>query len=174
MSKGAFAVDVTRRDKIIVGIDPGTVSGLAFLDFEGRVIGVAAFKPPDHSLAFEHLTHMQPNYLAIVVEIPVVYPRHPERARSLLRTAYRAGWIEARVSLSAWVGSETHPVTPAAWKGQVPKSIHNERTWKLLSKKEQFLFEQAEFNKGELDDVLDAVGIAKWGFNKWPWKRVKR
>ena len=58
--------------------------------------------------------------------------------------------------------SGTVPVLPKTWKGQVPKTIHNKRVWDALDHDERRLIESAHFTKTELDDVLDAVGLAKW------------
>jgi len=57
--------------------------------------------------------------------------------------------------------------TPREWKGNVPKEIHNDRVLSKLSSKERFSLSQLGVPRGKLHNVIDAVGLAKWGWERF-------
>ena len=147
----------------VIAVDPGAVSGLAAL-YNGQLCYVSALHATD-LLDASVMWHI-PAWpeIHIVWEKPEVYAnRRKSRPESLLTTAFRAGRLVAMLELSyTSVRPTIVPVLPKTWKGQVPKDIHNDRVHGALAPAEHQILNRAGFTKTELDDVLDAIGLAKW------------
>lgn len=161
-----------------VGIDPGATSGIAVLDATGVLCLVIAGTPEEIRDYYRRMP--VPHYRTVrgvVVEIPQVYRRDPTKASALITTAYRAGQLVMLVDHrhgGDWMAPVISKVLPRQWKGQVPKAIHNARVKAALTPPERALLDAAKFTKGQMDDVLDAIGLAKWGFKnrKKAWERT--
>jgi hypothetical protein len=78
-----------------------------------------------------------------------VYPSRKINAADLIEVAILSGIFLA--AFFHYGKPELYMPTPAQWKGQVPKRIHNERIRKLTGT------EETNHN------VLDAIGLALWG-----------
>lgn len=94
----------------------------------------------------------------VIVEVPDRRWRGTER--DVMDLAAAAGFYAGRLS----TGGAGHTfVTPQAWKGQVPKTIHHTRIRAALGDAEVAHLPRA---KGELVHVLDAVGIGLWALGR--------
>ncbi len=56
-------------------------------------------------------------------------------------------------------------VEPSAWKGQVPKDIHNERVMDSLTEDEKNAITWAK-QKALCHNIIDAIGLGKWRLGK--------
>jgi len=57
--------------------------------------------------------------------------------------------------------------TPREWKGNTPKGIHNDRVISKLLNKERAALYSLGVPKGKLHNVIDAIGLAKWGYERF-------
>jgi hypothetical protein len=96
----------------------------------------------------------------IVVERPVIYPDRRERDNDIVDLALTAGIVGG--ALAAAGGVLLTP-TPRAWKGSVPKHVHNERTAARCPAAVELV---NELPKGQRNHVYDAVGLALWGMER--------
>ncbi len=82
---------VTRRDHVIVGIDPGTTTAVALTDFDGSVLDVWSSRTADTAEVIEWIVeHGRPAVVAADVE-PM-----PETVEKIRRSFDAAGWIPER------------------------------------------------------------------------------
>jgi hypothetical protein len=98
----------------------------------------------------------------IVCEIPQVYRTGLQKGDQgdLIAVALVAG---ACLSCAAVATA----VRPQAWKGQVPKEIHNERVLKRVEREAASVFaELMKIPKTKRHNVIDAVGIGQWYFDR--------
>jgi len=160
---------------LYIGIDPGEVTGIAAVSYWGELAGVLAYRPKTHSpvqmynalLGWLHGTRL--SQLSLTWERPTIRGQEMNKAGSLITTGYRAGLAVGMVQYFF----ERHglvvtcqDVVPYDWKGQTPKYQHNRWVRKSLSDEERRRIDEAGFTKAESDDILDAIGIAKWAANK--------
>jgi hypothetical protein len=92
----------------------------------------------------------------LVIEIP-----HPGRGRAsrqdINALSERVGAIVERVHAPQVVR-----VSPIAWKGAVPKEIHNRRVLASLTPAEQVILADAQIPRSYVHNVIDAIGLWKW------------
>ncbi len=82
---------VTRRDRVIVGIDPGTTTAVALTDLDGTVLDVWSSRTADTAEVIEWvIEHGRPVIVAADVE-PM-----PETVEKIRRSFDAAGWIPER------------------------------------------------------------------------------
>lgn len=143
----------------IVAIDPGKHAGIAW--FEGGLLVRAMLVDPDESEPLR-CPFVRPWFA--VVELPCHQRGDtPARTNDLFKTAFRAGRLVERTGARA-----NHTISPHAWKGNVPKDLHNERVLKKLSAAEREIVYAACTQDGKrvavglLNNVIDAVGIGLW------------
>jgi hypothetical protein len=74
-----------------------------------------------------------------------------------------AGVVGACTALLSW--DEVVGVLPKAWKGQVPKEVHNARILKALSHEERNMVELS-CAPSLVHNVIDSVGLGLWFLNK--------
>lgn len=115
-----------------------------------RVAAACAFGRPD----------------VLVMEYPQAYRRERgskgEDPNDLISVGCVAGAILATVrSLQFYL------VYPAAWKGQVPKDIHNERVRKRLSSAELSILGTVR-PASKVHNAIDAIGIGLWYLGRLP------
>jgi hypothetical protein len=143
----------------LVAVDPGRHAGLAwFLD--ARLTDCALVNPDDRVQLDGPLwiPHMA------VIELPC-HERGdtPARTNDLFKTSFRAGRLAERCGARM-----VQTVSPHAWKGSVPKDLHNERVLKRLSQAEREIVYAACTHDGKrvsvslLNNVIDAVGLGLW------------
>lgn len=121
--------------------DPG-VGYAGFASFSERLLAAAHLDNSAAVCAYGHMVG--------IVEAPE-HTWKPEK--DILRLARAAGEIGGRYSNRLYV-------TPAEWKGSVPKGIHQKQhILPRLTEAERALLPT---KKGDLVHVLDAVGIGLW------------
>jgi predicted RNase H-like nuclease (RuvC/YqgF family) len=82
---------VTRRDHVVVGIDPGTTTAVALTDLDGSVLDVWSSRTADTAAVIEWIIeHGRPVVIAADVE-PM-----PETVEKIRRSFDAAGWIPER------------------------------------------------------------------------------
>jgi len=146
---------------VIGALDPGKLGcGLALLDdadsllfasyVRGRAWAVAAFQECNVTLA--------PEKSRFVIERPQVYTRDKSRGdpADLIEVALAAGaWARE----AARLGFAVELVAPAAWKGQLPKSVCHERARAALSSAELERVPAIARTRGGTD-MWDAITLA--------------
>ena len=137
-----------------LGIDPGLSTGWAVLDATGGLVSCGRGE------AFPCLSNRQ-----AVIEKPQVYQRQKKRVdpNNLITLAIRVGRYQERLEAA---GVRVELVLPTTWKGQIDKERHHLRVHAALNEHERTLVEK--FGKAgddsRVDDVWDAVALAKWAF----------
>jgi len=141
----------------VVGIDPGVTTGFAW--FVNGQLSRAFAWPFDEFIAAPPWTEREP--MDVVVEFPKWRQNWREEIDDLLGLAEKVGRIE-----QFYVMQRKHVqlVWPHAWKGSVPKEIHNQRVVKTLTAEEVALLPKRPRSKKNPYDhnMLDGVGIALW------------
>lgn len=184
------------RAGLVLGIDPGTSqkkgSALAFLRADtGALVHAALVRVPkgEHwleqlavlrRLAWQALTDetgLPPGppdarLRAVTIELPQVYDRRNTGEQKIDPNDL----VELGALAGAWaaVAREVCPtaaidlVRPAIWKGQTPKDVVERQLRDQLTAAEITIVERAA-PASLLDNVWDAVGIARWA-----WRRMAR
>lgn len=131
----------------MIAIDPG-VGYYAFAIFGVRC---SLIEPgiTDHTEPVPATPYLGP----MVIESQYIARTSRVRTDDVIALAHAAGRISANYPDARWV-------LPATWKGSVPKREHQKRIRAALSPDEAQLL--VEFNKGELKQILDAVGLGLW------------
>lgn len=93
-----------------------------------------------------------------IIEKPQVYRNSLVRQGDIVDLAISAGRISAQYSHTSWV-------LPAAWKGQVPKAVHQRKIAKQIS------IDLSSWTKEELSHILDAIGLGLYAKEQgiYPW-----
>lgn len=141
---------------ILVTIDPGRSSGIAWWDLEASALLSVRSVDPDRLTYGALRSSSLSTVTRIVWERPVFRGGRGVTAPvdDLVTLAYRAGVI-----VGALVSWQTHPpvvesITPAGWKGQTPKDVSHARIRAALREDERALIPARAPG-----DVWDAVGI---------------
>lgn len=159
----------------IIGIDPGknytgvtildtylikeaacgfgvTLCGCYLYDGKGRDLGVNV-DGQAHQIR-ECVATFQPD--EVIIEKPQIYSKGKARPNDILDLALMAGALGA-------CGMPCTFVTPARWKGQVKKHIHNARILEKLPNLHEAL---AGLAKGKHEHIIDAAGLALWSIER--------
>ena len=152
-----------------MGIDPG-LKGVACAVLDARGVVQDAFfsraRGPKRDpqtwnsfchLAFDRCLQTAGQPLLVVIENPIVYTRGGAPAEDLMPIANVVGILLCQFMQLKHAAVKT--VYPAEWKGQVPKTVHQGRIAKTLTEEEIQRLDTTF--KGEMVDILDAIGIAK-------------
>jgi len=143
----------------ILAVDPGKHAN-AYARFNKGVL--TRVEKTLHDDAIYFMQHGEDFFwnTTVVIEGQQVYKTTPNPA-SIIDVAHGAG----RAMLIAEFFVSPHElVLPRIWKGQVPKKIHQERILSKLTNTELALLKP--FNKGQLKDIIDAIGIGLWWLKK--------
>ena len=88
--------------------------------------------------------------IPMAIELPAIWAGGEADVRDIIDLSVGAGRVADRAGQVTWY--------PAAfWKGQQPKKAHHKKIKAELKPAEVRLLEA--FNKGELDHIMDAIGI---------------
>jgi len=146
----------------LLSIDPGVKTVAWALFRKGYLVDVQLSRAKSLE---EQIGGLQlPEAVAkVVIEVPQVYASSP-RAEDLIRLAMVAG---ACLKEAGRYGHEIEAllVKPHAWKGTVPKDIHNKRVLKRLDRQERSLVEDVN-PKSLRHNAIDAVGIGLWALGR--------
>lgn len=136
---------------MILGIDPGVDTGWAIVDEKAALQSCGLGYIPD-DLA-------QRAFSLVIIEKPQIYPNTGvKQANDLIGLATMVGRYSERFRQNP-----ISLVLPHTWKGSVPKEIHNRRVLSKLDKVELYLLNAVKCPKSKQHNVIDAVGLAKWG-----------
>ena len=143
---------------MIVCIDPGTTCiGIAvFSESQNALVSCDLVRGEDWIDTFNRLPDFE-NLETLVIEDPRIYPVSKARANDLMKLAKSVGAIVAKVDAKF-----TKLVTPATWKGSVPKRIHQKRILRALTAEEKTILNKCPCPKSLLHNTIDAVGIGLW------------
>lgn len=123
----------------------------------------------DHVLGpvYEHLggpprvVHPVVHPLRVLVELPREYDEDKaERAKDLFLVAATAGALVMAFNLPH---TTAEFVRPPEWKGQLPKPVHHQRAWAVLTGAEQGRVFATTKNR---HNVLDAVAMGLWALRR--------
>lgn len=136
---------------MILAIDPGTHTGWAL--FKDSLLVACGLGDPRTSTA-----HVMRDITDVIIEHPVIYSGGRTRnPNDVLKVAVNAG---------EWAGTYRQKalvryVTPQAWKGSVPKDVHQPRILAKLAPKEAEVLEASlrRVAKSKHNNVVDAVGL---------------
>lgn len=139
----------------LLAVDPGANTGFATFDPHGKLqeFGCA---PPE---VIKRKMHLVPRFM--IIETPEVYAGGQANANNLITLAIRIGGL---IEYFETQRAQVTTVLPRNWKGSTPKLIFCNRTFEKLWKghKEKIL----TFPKSKQHDVLDAIGLGMWFFNR--------
>ena len=146
-----------------LALDPGAKGGWA-LSFRGAIVacGLVRVDKGETMRRFGNLSW-------IVCEDQQLYPsditalgpaRAAKKARDLIVLARRAQAL-CDQALGGQPGAKVTWVLPHAWKGSVPKGIHNERVLVRLTDQERALVHGCT-TPALVNNVIDAVGLNLW------------
>lgn len=147
----------------LLAIDPGVV-GLGWANFCGGVLRSAGLiehlLPDGLGQLLGRFRLMGVLGMTVVVEIPQVYPQRLQKGdpNDLISVALVAG-VAAAVFLPYCT---PRFVKPHAWKGTVPKDIHNRRIEAALDENERKVLLASTKLKSKRHNVTDAVGLGLW------------
>jgi Holliday junction resolvasome RuvABC endonuclease subunit len=172
---------------IFLGIDPDTKhTGLAVVkatplsrmhtEFEVLKVGVAEAKG---RLVQDRLVEMAMeidlfvdgifrmfDVNSCVVEWQKLRPNKEKNPNAILDLTGVAGMAVA----ACWQeGGKVHTPIPSEWKGTVDKQIHQKRILKAITLNTECGFKQLK--RTHLSHVVDAIGLAMWGFEKFKLTR---
>lgn len=163
---------------MILAIDPGsTCAGWSTwratgatvgkpLDFALDACGLLRYTSTEEAVAQARRLHADHGVLVgrVVVELPQVYSQRHWKGdpNDLILVAATAGVIVGALGLKpvSWV-------KPHAWKGTVPKNVHNARVLDALKdRREIFDAVRASVPSSLLHNVIDAIGLGAWASRK--------
>jgi hypothetical protein len=137
-----------------LAIDPGIDTGWAIIDTTGTLVACGLGQDfPTRSCR------------VALIEKPQVYRAVSSKGNpnDLITLAILVGRYAERLTLA---GVCVDLVTPASWKGQIPKDVHHARVVSGLSAAEVAILDRGAIRpraKTRDHNVLDAVALAKWG-----------
>lgn len=145
---------------IYIGIDPGKHRSHAAVLSETRRGWEAVFFAIDHPLTapLPSLKALADLGAVACIEKPMCYPGSKTPPNDIVDLAYSAGICEG---ILAHLGIEVKSVAPAAWKGTVPKPIHNARVLaRADAEKIDYSTSLSAIVKGQRNHYVDALGLA--------------
>lgn len=134
---------------IVIGVDPGLDTGVAAI--KDGVLDYAGLTDPHH-MSYHVNTH-------VFIECPRIYPTGTPNPNDLITLAVMVGEYKEYFRSAASVTL----VFPQNWKGQLPKAVTEQRVRARFPDVDRWL---VGIPKGKQHNVLDAVGIACYGWDK--------
>lgn len=140
---------------MLLAIDPGRDTGWAEFTADKKLYDCGVGDPRLRTSVPEN----------VVIELPQIYRMSHNKKdvdpNDLIKVAVQVG--EYKQFFSAPCMGRVLLVWPAAWKGQTPKHIHNQRVYTWLSPVEQELVHQRGLRHGaKTHNMIDAVGLGCW------------
>ena len=127
---------------ILLAIDPGRDTGWAqFLD--GTLIACGLTHPDQYRDVFPRIVANK-----AIIERPQIYPG-ARNGDDIVTLSARMGAIQALLDC------ECEEISPARWKHQTPKEVHNRRVLAKLTDPEKAIMPRNH-------NVIDAVGLGLW------------
>jgi hypothetical protein len=148
---------------LCLAIDPGIETGWAL--FDGRTRRLLACGAGER----------WPGPVArVLIERPQVYSARLSKGNpnDLITLAIRVGrYLERLGALGVPIDESRDTVLPNAWKGQVPKGVHNRRVLGGLDPEDRATADRCltPLANGLRDDAIDAIGLGVWAFERGRW-----
>ncbi len=130
---------------MILAVDPGATTGWS-LSLNGRIVACGIGTPPFTRTGIDR----------VVIELPQYRPHDRKDPNMLIALAI---WVGRYVESAARIRVVAELITPVAWKGSVPKDIHNARVRAKLDPEEQAIVAAVKCAKGLVNNMIDAIGI---------------
>jgi len=150
---------------MFLAVDPGIDTGWAAFENCGELIRCGVGDPPFSGYPLADI---------VVMEKPRVYSARNSKGdpNGLIILAMQLGRYWERAEKS---GLKSVFVFPQTWKGTVPKDIHNARVYGALTPQEQTIVGKCGTGlaKGKIHNMIDAVGLGKWAYEKDVVKRAR-
>lgn len=141
-------METQTKEGLIVCIDPGVSCGLAIFSDGGLIDAYYVKDPMTFDIPIKAnlicLEHLYADKSSAVPTRSIIDAQ--------LWGAYLAGRFQGPVRL----------IPPSTWKGSRDKAKHNAWIMKQLEPHEVEIVAQSTTRKGELHNVIDAVGIGIW------------
>lgn len=162
--------NTTTAKPTILAVDPGKKQcGVAYFAGTDLICCALVKAPREHSdtyetaLAvaewfFDRIDPTSPPDLLVVEHQQIYGGIRSQNPNDLLPLAQVVGGIFARIPHRRRV----NPL-PRVWKGTTPKEIFSERLRAGLSENERRLLSDLKMAKSTEHNVLDAIGLGKWG-----------
>lgn len=151
-------IDMQRQelhgDKLIA-VDPGNKTGVAVFSTRHHRLLWAGTCRPEQGYKFIDLAEGA----LIYAEIPWIYPtgRSTASPNAIIKTALHLGLFLGPLVTKA---KEINYLQPAAWKGQVPKEVHQSKIAEALDPKERDMWDLVG------PDARDAIGIGLFALKR--------
>jgi hypothetical protein len=143
---------------MFLAVDPGVDTGWAYLDPRGKLNACGLGDPKPH-----------PAYgspIAVLIECPQIYPSRNSKGNpnDLIKVAVQVGMYKERFQS---LGSVVNLALPHEWKGTIPKEKHHVRIFADLDPNEKEVLARAGqgIAPSKRHNIIDAVGLAKWGYD---------
>jgi len=146
---------------MILSFDPGVCTGWAAVEYDVLIAcGVIEWRGFEFTPYLGFVARLWRHLL--VIEKPQVYTTRLQKGsqEDIVDTAVRAGMIASWARNMTIGSTRTLFPSPADWKGQTPKKIHNQRVLGDLTPGERSLIPKLPERK--LHNCVDAIGLAKW------------
>lgn len=146
----------------LLAVDPGTTAlGWAWFT-DGRLYQCSLLRAKNTQEMTQVIKHtFLPSTQELVIERPQLYVFGRAKAdpNKVAQVTFIAGVTAGRTSH----GKLFLPY-PGEWKGQVPKSIHNERVLEVLEARERAIYdkESKAWPASLRHNILDAIGLGLW------------
>jgi len=129
----------------LVTIDPGVHKSAIALWGGGRLLFADDLKNPEVFRVVDRVGAVR-----LVIESPVLYPTKRKQHKDV-------GDLLAVVNKIKALAVQARGVSPAEWKGQVPKKIHGDRIFNELTKEEILAVVSIKNH-----NTIDAIGLGLW------------
>jgi hypothetical protein len=137
----------------LLAIDPGQTTGWAYF-LNGELLQAS------YDTKEEVLIQTNRGTDILVIEKPAWYGTNNKvDVNDLIELAVFVGEMKQKYRMTT---KEIVLVLPVAWKGTVPKKIHNQRVLDTLTEKERDLLPLRPRAKDYDHNMLDAVGLGLW------------
>lgn len=134
----------------VLGIDPGLDTGWAVI-IDGKLVNAGLGEPR----TVDNVT-----LGSVYIECPRIYPTGTPNPNDLIKLAVMVGRYAEFFEV---YGLDVTLVAPSGWKGQLPKAVTERRVRARFPDVDRWL---VGVPKGKQHNILDAVGIACYGYDK--------
>lgn len=183
-------VDPDLHDTAFAFLENGKVQAVACVSIPSKMTGRRAVLAMSEALLrFEkEWLPAEPSFHGFAVETQELYLGKTKKPDNVMILAYVSGMAISILTRRALPGCIGHAPQPKAWKGQVPKRIHQVRTLTRLecgglrmhgsskdgyaSPNTPFPFIGREPLMSDYKHITDAIGLGVWAHNQLLHKKV--
>lgn len=149
----------------LICIDPGLVTGYAL--FTNGVLYKAGFRDSCDLFGELGIPALLPAPGLVVIEVPQYRARDRSQRtdpNDLIKLAVLVGEIKRYYALLRY-GVEL--VTPVAWKGSIPKDVHNKHVLEMLRPVELAVMQKRPRARKPDNNMVDAIGLGLWKLGRY-------